>query len=150
VQDFSGIAPLENTEKAHTLTMTSAQPAPANSALIFVRSGQIYALDARLVRGITPLEAMTRVAGAPRAVLGVMGWRGNALPLVDLVETAGSTPRAGVVVQCEAGEFALVADEVRAFGTEPGDAQWLDPDRIFRTIRDAIRRGGSEVEPGRE
>ena len=52
--------------------------------LHFELQGEVFALEAMIVREILDVVTVTRVPGAPRLVNGVINFRGKIIPLADL------------------------------------------------------------------
>ncbi|CAL94069.1 chemotaxis protein CheW [Azoarcus olearius] len=58
--------------------------AEAGEFLTFTLGGELYAIDILKVREIRAWERVTRIAGAPAFLKGVMNLRGAIVPVVDL------------------------------------------------------------------
>lgn len=58
----------------------------------FVRSGESYMIETRYVIEVTS-RALTRLPGAPPALIGLMNLRGEILPVFDLARVLGRTAR---------------------------------------------------------
>jgi purine-binding chemotaxis protein CheW len=61
-------------------------------ALTFELCGEIFALEARIVREILDMTPVTKVPGARPFVGGVINVRGSIVPLVDLRQRFGMAP----------------------------------------------------------
>jgi len=57
--------------------------------LLFALGGKYFALDVSSVAGLAACSAMRTVPGAPRAVLGLVEWRGTVLTALDLPNVLG-------------------------------------------------------------
>lgn len=81
-----------------------AEPAPEEfrRVILFRACDEWFALPIAYVREVQPLERVTRVPNAPRAVLGMLNIRGRVLTLFGLAEcleiAPGVHPRTHVVV----------------------------------------------------
>jgi purine-binding chemotaxis protein CheW len=82
-------------------------PPPATAAdaeyLTFTLGDEHYAIDILAVREIRAFDTVTRIAGAPEFILGVMNLRGVIVPVVDLrlrfgVGSAELTPLTVLIV----------------------------------------------------
>lgn len=84
--------------------------------LAFVAVGETFAVSLDRVREVSPLGPVTRVPGAPPALRGLMGWRGAAVPIVDVSVVLGlgraSYSRRAVAIHAS----ALVEGEATAVG----------------------------------
>src|SRR5688572_16188532 len=71
-------------------------------ALAFVRSKRRIAVERDVVRGVMVNVLATRVPGAPVALIGLTGWRGSIIPLIEPTLNAQLThseaPHTAVVV----------------------------------------------------
>ncbi len=103
---------------------------PGGDYLTFCVGEVQYAMDILKVQELRSFETPTRIAGAPRCVLGVSNLRGTVVPILDLRQLLGSTePQqdestivivlalahqvAGVVVDSVTDVVTLVGDQVR-------------------------------------
>jgi chemotaxis signal transduction protein len=116
--------------------------------LSFVRGGIACAVDARVVRGVSPHVRATRVPGAPRSIRGIIPWRGAIVPLVEAGDEFPASWTAAVIVAGEHGEMALAADSVEGWIERSSATVVLDVDAIQKRLRERIRRG-PESEPSR-
>jgi chemotaxis-related protein WspB len=103
-------------------------------ALCFRANGKRYAIAAREVVEVLPRKRLRELVGAPKAVLGLLPFRGMMVPVVDVSQLLGGlgtelrfSSRLIVVEVKDAGEqrfIALQADDVtdlvRANQAEPG------------------------------
>jgi purine-binding chemotaxis protein CheW len=106
--------------------------------LVFVRGGALHAVCATAVRAVCPAPSVTRVPGAPPAILGLMGWNGRVLPLIDPAP-APAAPAAAVVVRSQGGDLALAADAVHGWDPISPAPAALDPDALYRILRAHVR-----------
>ena len=98
--------------------------------LSFRLGAEEYAIDIMQVREIRAHETVTRIAGAPEFIRGVINLRGNIVPIVDLRMKFGFTNASydaltvviilniahrlmGIVVDAVSDVVALLPDEVR-------------------------------------
>jgi purine-binding chemotaxis protein CheW len=68
-------------------TTTAATPSPPlfdSELLTFMLGNEHYAIDILKVQEIRRYEAVTRIAGAPEHLKGVINLRGNIVPIVDM------------------------------------------------------------------
>jgi purine-binding chemotaxis protein CheW len=91
-----------------------------------------YVIDVAHALEVDARGEVTRVPGAPPAVLGVQNLRGRVLPVIDLALALGvpKAPRVHkeylVVVQGQRDRAALVVDGVLAVGALAGTAEDVD------------------------
>jgi chemotaxis-related protein WspB len=93
---------------------------PATTLFLLIRIGtDRYALDTAEVVEILPLVRLKALAGAPPGIAGMMTYRGEAMPVVDLGLLAFGTPTPArlmtriIVVHYAAGEhLAIMVPEV--------------------------------------
>jgi chemotaxis signal transduction protein len=64
-------------------------------ALLFALCGKHYALDVSSVAGLAACSSTRTLPGAPRAVLGLVEWRGTVLTALDLPHVLGHEAGAG-------------------------------------------------------
>lgn len=88
--------------RLHPLDVAEAAPEEVRRVILFQACDEWFALPIAYVREVQPLERVTRVPNAPRAVLGILNIRGRVLTLFGLAECleipVGSTPCTHVVV----------------------------------------------------
>lgn len=88
--------------RLHPLDVEEAAPEEVRRVILFRACDEWFALPIVYVREVQPLERVTRVPNAPRAVRGILNIRGRVLTLFGLAECleipAGSTPCTHVVV----------------------------------------------------
>lgn len=93
--------------------------------LSFDVAGERYAVEARHVREVVGLPDVTRVGGAPPAIVGVINVRGEVLPVVDLraltgVGTGGTSSHV-LVLDGVGAPLGLLADAPPDLVTVPPD-----------------------------
>lgn len=90
-----------------------------HEVLAFSLGDEEYGIDIRRLRGIIRTPPITEVPRAPAFVLGVIGVRGEVLPVIDLrlrLRKPRATPGASsrvLIARREDEAFALVVDAVR-------------------------------------
>lgn len=96
-----------------------AAPAPdADDVLTFSLGAERYALDVSVVRGVRPLEKLTRVPGVPPFYRGVVNVRGQIYSALDLrrffaLDVPSDTlPPELILVTAANLELALLADHI--------------------------------------
>jgi purine-binding chemotaxis protein CheW len=98
-----------------------------NEIVVFAVGQRTVGVPAKIVRELIRAVAVTGLPGAPRGVDGVIDVRGTLIPVVDLSERLGVSPRAirssDQLLICEVtgGPLAVRADrviELRATGTD--------------------------------
>jgi chemotaxis-related protein WspB len=62
--------------------------------IVFQLGSDRYAIAARDIVEVLPMVALKEMPGAPRAVAGLMDYRGTAVPVIDLSELALQRPAA--------------------------------------------------------
>jgi chemotaxis-related protein WspB len=102
--------------------------------LIIQLGSDRYALDASQVTEIVPLVRVKALPGAPRGAVGLMNYRGESLPVVDLhlLATGSATPASGatriVVVRYAAAEHADGGGALGLLVPDARETARLDPD----------------------
>lgn len=117
------------------MTDKAAEPAKAQTYILFSVAGTAYAVPSRQVQHMEMVEQVTPVPNAPPFIEGVVFSRGQVVPVINLrarfgFERATVNTRARLlVVQHGARSIGLLADEAREFITiadasiqPPGDA----------------------------
>lgn len=94
----------------------------SHQVLMVGLAGEVFAIDARLVREILDPIPVTRVPGARRFVSSILNVRGKVIPLADLRQRFGMPPSATTAdtrfvvietdVEGEPTTVAIVADKV--------------------------------------
>lgn len=65
--------------------------------LMFELQGEVFALEAGIVREILDMAPLTAVPGAPRLVGGVINFRGKVIPMADLRLSFGMEAKAATI-----------------------------------------------------
>lgn len=81
-------------------------------SMVFRRGSERFALPLAEVVEISRRARVTPLAGAAAPVVGLAGWRGRVLTVVDLNPEAGTDGDHLVVVGSGRAAFAIVADEL--------------------------------------
>jgi purine-binding chemotaxis protein CheW len=139
-------------ERAEALARVPAAATPGESVTLvfFDVGGERYAVEARHVREVVSLRALTAVPGVPDYIRGIFNLRGSLLMVVDLCRLFGLTTSGlgeltkVVVLGTESQEFGVLADRVDKVEPvykeelrEPSEAvvsgagrhfQWVTPD----------------------
>ena len=88
--------------RLHSLDVAESAPEEVQRVILFQACDEWFALPIVHVREVQPLERVTRVPNAPRAVLGILNIRGRVLTLFGLAECLeippGAAPCTHVVV----------------------------------------------------
>jgi purine-binding chemotaxis protein CheW len=88
--------------RLHAWDVAESAQEEMRRVILFQACDEWFALPIAYVREVQPLERVTRVPNAPRAVLGILNIRGRVLTLFGLAEcleiAPGATPRTHVVV----------------------------------------------------
>lgn len=122
--------------------MTQLAAEQSFEALTFGLQGELFAIDAGLVREILDVIPITEVPGATRFVHGLVNVRGKVVPLADLrvkfgmQQAADSIDTRFIVVEIELGGEAvtvgLIADKVHEVAEIEGDSIEKTPDLGMR------------------
>ena len=112
--------------------------------LLFAREGVSFALDAVAVRCVAPTPRVGLFASDHRGLLGLIAHLGR---IYVILEPSGGAPArpsvacpVAVIASAEEGELAFVADTVRGFAADAGDAVILDPRSASRSVRESLHR----------
>ena len=95
--------------------------------LEFVLSGERFAVEAKMVKEANKLKHVTSLPGAPDFILGLLNFRGQILPLLDLrkiLELAPASQRNELqimVVESRACQLGLAVDEITGILSIPED-----------------------------
>lgn len=95
------------------------------SLLIFRAFGTLYAVDARVVRELVELPTLSPWPAAPRGVAGVIDYRGEVIPVLDIQARLGGAMTAGretdqlVVVGLERGSVGFLVEEALELASAP-------------------------------
>lgn len=87
---------------------------------MFRSQGALYAIEAETVLEIVELPATSPWPGAPEGVVGVVDYRGEILPVIDVALRLGSRPSVPkesdqlVMIKTASGSAALLVDEALA------------------------------------
>ena len=88
--------------RLHAWELAESAPEEVRRVILFQACDEWFALPIVYVREVQPLERVTRVPNAPRAVLGILNIRGRVLTLFGLAEcleiAPGAQPCTHVVV----------------------------------------------------
>jgi purine-binding chemotaxis protein CheW len=88
--------------RLHPLDVVDSAPEEMRRVILFQACDEWFALPIAYVREVQPLERVTRVPNAPRALLGILNIRGRVLTLFGLAEcleiAPGGSPCTHVVV----------------------------------------------------
>ncbi len=85
--------------------------------LIFRSQGTLYAVDAETVLEVVELPAISPWPGAPIGVVGVIDYRGEVLPVLDVALRLGAIPTVPeesddlVIIRTSVGSVALLVEE---------------------------------------
>ena len=105
---------------------------PSQSACVFTLGGESCAIHVRQARAIVTIGALTRVPGAPPALLGVTNVRGTVVAVVDLRPLLGLPPApvgAGTsAVVLEDGDLRAALAVDRVLGIERFETALPTPD----------------------
>ncbi len=127
--------------------MTQPGPELRVRRLLVVELGEaVYGMDSEAVREVVPLQAGTRLPGAPPWIRGVMNLRGQLVTVLDLTHRLTGSPTRNpegstVVVQSGARTIGLVVDDVRDVQeVEVSDAGDLPHDSPARALLNGMGR----------
>lgn len=109
-------------DRAQELSRTLVEESPGATAEVvtFALGTEVYAIEARYVENIYPLEDLTAVPCTPDFVVGVVNLRGRIFSVVDLRRFLGLEPtpsgeQSQVIAVNAAGlEVGLLASDVRS------------------------------------
>lgn len=93
---------------------------------IFECSGQVFAVGLGVVREVLSGKLATPIPQAPPALIGVVDWHGDVLPVVQLGTLLGTTIRPYtpasqiVVISSHGSTMGIVVDRVRSVGAIDG------------------------------
>jgi purine-binding chemotaxis protein CheW len=133
-------------ERAQRLARPKAQErADGLELLIFVLSGEVWALETRAVREVARFTEFTAVPGGSAVLIGVTNLRGEILPVFDLRKLTG-TVSTGLtdhsrllVLGEERAELGLLADEVREVRVLGRDDLYDPPETLAAVGRGLLR-----------
>jgi len=125
------LTPAEVVQVLQKRTRALAQIPPAAETgetipvVVFAVGEEMYAIEAKHVEGVYPLEGLTPIPCTPDFVVGVVNLRGRILSVLDLhrflgLQGVATGGQAQVIAVSAAGlELGLVASEVRTVTTLP-------------------------------
>lgn len=104
------------------------EPASEYRSLVFRVAGRAYACDVSAVREVVPLDRVTRIPGAPAAILGLINVRGSVVTVVNaaaLLHPADAARPLSMVLLVDVGSrgVGLAAErvaDVRALRDDEG------------------------------
>ena len=91
---------------------------------MFRSQGALYAIEGETVLEVVELPATSPWPGAPEGVIGVVNYRGEILPVIDVALRLGSRPSVAkesdqlVMVRTAAGSAALLVDEALSLNAD--------------------------------
>jgi purine-binding chemotaxis protein CheW len=106
--------------RARVLAKTAAPPAEGKSIGVveFQLASERYAVEHRFVREVAVLRELTALPCAPAFVRGIMNWRGQIVPLLDikkffdLPETGITDLHSVIILSGDDMEIGILADAV--------------------------------------
>jgi chemotaxis-related protein WspB len=105
--------------------------------LVFELDGERYALDAREIVRVLPLQPVRAFAGTPPYIAGVIDHDGAPVPVVDLAMLALGRPSRALM----STRLVLVNDGASGVGTSGGDAADIDtPPRCLALLLESATR----------
>lgn len=109
-------------ERASLLAQPEMEKSPGQDAgyrvLSFMVGGECHAVEATCVGKVLPVGPITQLPGLPSYIVGITAAEGNVISVVDLRSLLHiplsrlSDPTAIIVLQGEANEFGILADEI--------------------------------------
>lgn len=144
-------------ERAVALAQPDATDAAATQsggiieALVFHAAGERYAFETAYVARVYPIMPITAIPGVPDFVVGIVAAEGELLSVVDLRSLLDlplsrlAEPKAIVMLQTEAMEFGVLAEEI--VGVERHAADSLE--RELPTLADAEKTYLMGITPSR-
>jgi purine-binding chemotaxis protein CheW len=134
-------------ERARRLARRDAE-APAGEVLqilTFALGRERYAIETRFVREVAKLSDFTPVPSTPSFVVGIIGFRGDVLALIDLRRFLGreqvglSDLSRVIVLGLEHAEVGVLADAVDSLDQLPVASLSDAPDSVARIGREHVR-----------
>ena len=114
--------------------------AGAGEVLVFRRAGESFGMPLSAVVEVARSAVVTPLGAVPAPVVGVTGWRGQVLTVIDLAAGREAPPGAPLLVLGERrAELALVVDEVE--DVRLVDESGLSPGAGLAPGRAALVRG---------
>lgn len=114
---------------------TTAPEPPADRLLIVEVRGDLYGVDAGVVREIVVSPAATRLPGAPAHVRGVVNLRGQLLTVVDVAHRLTGSPTVA-----KEGSIVVVSNEDRVLGLLVEDVHDVQDVPVVAADRDMLSR----------
>lgn len=114
--------------------------------LELVISGERFAIEAKHVREASKLGTLTPLPCTPEFVLGLINFRGQILPLLDLRKILELGPKQDkselqvVVVQTSIAQAGIAVDEISGISSI-GEAELQSPKQIFSPALAALLKG---------
>jgi purine-binding chemotaxis protein CheW len=127
-------------ERAALLAATSNSAAKLHNQLEileFLIADEKFAIEAKYVREASKLFTLTKLPCTPEFVLGLINFRGQILPLLDLreiLELKGSAKKSDlqvVVVQTALGKAGIAVDEIAGISAIP-ESDLQSPKQLVR------------------
>ena len=115
----------------------------APRTMTFTRADQRWNLASVCIVGIAADPVTTPIPSAPTALLGLLGWRGHVVPVVDAPQSTGAAeaPRAAIIVDTSFGLLGLAADDVLGWSGRPDAGVLLEPEQLYRRMRKIVHAG---------
>ena len=116
--------------------------------LELVIAGERFAIEARFVREASKLSTLTPLPGTPDFVLGLINFRGQILPLLDLrgilalSRADGNSPCHVVVVQTGTAQAGIAVDEISGI-TSISETELQTPRQFVRPSLSPLIKGVS-------
>lgn len=134
-------------ERARILARRAHEASPGEvlQVLTFALGRERYAIETRFVREVTRLSDFTVVPSTPKFVVGIIGFRGEVLAIIDLraffgVEQLGLSDLSRVVViGLEHAELGILADAVDGLEQLPVASISDAPESVAGSGREHIR-----------
>jgi len=115
---------------------STTAPEPAADRLLIVEvRGDLYGLDAGVVREIVVSPVATRLPGAPPHVKGVVNLRGQLLTVVDVAHRLTGTPTTAAE-----GSIVVVSSDDRVLGLLVEDVHDVQDVPVVPADRDMLSR----------
>jgi hypothetical protein len=125
--------------------MTDVPTRGATVGLVFIRRGVHHGVSPGAVRGVVPRPTVTHMPAAPPGLIGLIGWRGSVIPLVDTTDAPETLDiAAAVVVATQSGDVAFAADAVVDDDHDAAGVLALDPEAVCELVRLGVRRSASD------
>lgn len=134
-------------QRASALARPSETRAHGDEQLLiaFSRAGQRYAVEARWVQEVVPVEGLVPLPGLPPFVLGILPIRGQVQTVLDLPPllglAAGTEPSQLLVVEAGGRQTCLAVDAV--LGAYPLDGRAIQQMRLDGSVGEEFILGGT-------